>query len=732
MPILTISVNASAQEAATTNDNPITDYNGIVLADSSSTNIGDYILFSHTTEETDINESEFDLYFFEVNQNMLGSTVVITLDTVDKIFSWEPDLDLYLYDPYDNEVASSANEGDETEIISFEFNQTGQWWMSVDAFEGDGSYILYRDVYSNSPPEIITENLNTDNPFVHDPVLIDACDSYDADSHDFSFNWYVNEVEIENLNEEGHSSCDYEFEIDSVEPITIKVEAVDEYGLTSEEQITISPSDPGWNVKAIGNTISVDVDEEIQFTFFDMAPPMQTPIRSDGMPVVLQVGLRYDIIIESDFATQIELGDVDESGDMLSIVEESVNHYEQNVWFKPSLVFILQYGTTEYSLDIPMLSNSELYISQPFFTLENYSSDLYYWADYIEIDTTSLNGFYEFVSYKEFTLASVDLYPILEWMVDNLATAMGQGWVDTATNLLSKLVDISIPLEFNVDITAYGANIVQTKPICDTCSPDPIYINGPLNWTDYHSDMEIPHASDYELKVAMGVLSFFYVEAVPNIDISLEVNDVRVWTIELFEFDELSNEFVSSNPSNSHVLIVYKQDSDLDGVIDNEDFLPFDSSQQYDSDSDGCGDNPEGTNGDKFPDDPSECKDTDMDGVGDNSDVFPEDASESADSDGDGVGDNSDEFPSDSTESKDSDDDGVGDNSDDFPSDANETKDTDNDGVGDNSDAYPDDPTKSVKDSKTDEEESSGMPGFTTVITLLALLIGLLYVQSRD
>ena len=103
---------------------------------------------------------------------------------------------------------------------------------------------------------------------------------------------------------------------------------------------------------------------------------------------------------------------------------------------------------------------------------------------------------------KQFTLASVDLYPILEWMIDNLASAMGQGWVDTATNLLSKLVDISIPLEFNVDITAYGVNVVQAKPICDTCSPSPIYVNGPEEMVDYSSEIEVPHTSDYEMKVA--------------------------------------------------------------------------------------------------------------------------------------------------------------------------------------------------------------------------------------
>ena len=73
---------------------------------------------------------------------------------------------------------------------------------------------------------------------------------------------------------------------------------------------------------------------------------------------------------------------------------------------------------------------------------------------------------------------------------------------------------------------------------------------------------------------------------------------------------------------------------------------------------------------------------TDSDGVGDNSDVFPLDSSEWIDTDSDGVGDNSDVFPSDSSEWIDTDSDGVGDNSDVFPSDSSEWIDTDSDGVG--------------------------------------------------
>ena len=49
--------------------------------------------------------------------------------------------------------------------------------------------------------------------------------------------------------------------------------------------------------------------------------------------------------------------------------------------------------------------------------------------------------------------------------------------------------------------------------------------------------------------------------------------------------------------------------------------------------------------------------DSDDDGVGDNTDAFPDDSSESVDSDGDGVGDNADLYPNDQTKSSDEEDD---------------------------------------------------------------------------
>ena len=174
-------------------------------------------------------------------------------------------------------------------------------------------------------------------------------------------------------------------------------------------------------------------------------------------------------------------------------------------------------------------------------------------------------------------------------------------------------------------------------------------------------------------------------------------------------------------------------DDDNDGILDNSDAFPLDSTESLDTDSDGVGNNADTDDdndgildsSDAFPLDSSESLDTDHDGSGNNadtdddndgildsSDAFPLDSTESLDTDHDGSGNNadtdddndgildsSDAFPLDSTESLDTDHDGVGnnadtdddndgvlDNADDFPFDSAESLDTDNDGVGNNAD----------------------------------------------
>lgn len=75
--------------------------------------------------------------------------------------------------------------------------------------------------------------------------------------------------------------------------------------------------------------------------------------------------------------------------------------------------------------------------------------------------------------------------------------------------------------------------------------------------------------------------------------------------------------------------------------------------------------------------------DSDGDGVDDNSDAFPNDSTETTDSDGDGVGDNADAFPNDSTETLDFDGDGVGNNAESTHGTDPFSSDTDSDGLDD-------------------------------------------------
>ena len=104
------------------------------------------------------------------------------------------------------------------------------------------------------------------------------------------------------------------------------------------------------------------------------------------------------------------------------------------------------------------------------------------------------------------------------------------------------------------------------------------------------------------------------------------------------------------NGSNSGHVRVYKlyHDEDNDGVADNTDAFPLDSTETVDTDGDGVGNNADtdddgdgvADNADAFPLDPSETLDTDGDGVGNNADP---------DDDGDGVLDVNDAFPLDQT-----------------------------------------------------------------------------------
>ena len=159
-------------------------------------------------------------------------------------------------------------------------------------------------------------------------------------------------------------------------------------------------------------------------------------------------------------------------------------------------------------------------------------------------------------------------------------------------------------------------------------------------------------------------------------------------------------------------------DDDNDGVEDSMDAFPLNANETSDHDGDGVGDNAD--------------SDDDGDGVNDTIDLFPLDANESADYDGDGVGDNAD---------TDDDGDGVVDLEDAYPynSERKSDLDTDEDGIVDDLDQCPETPEGELTDkfgchmeSKSDEPESSGIPGFTFYISLTAFFVAAIIVRRME
>lgn len=165
----------------------------------------------------------------------------------------------------------------------------------------------------------------------------------------------------------------------------------------------------------------------------------------------------------------------------------------------------------------------------------------------------------------------------------------------------------------------------------------------------------------FQIDSSSGSLSF--VNPAPYLDLTCGTNgtidscdETKKYTVAVRA--TIANKY-TTNPFLVEVNLV--QDTDFDGIRNSID---------TDDDNDGVSDEE-----DAFPIDSSETLDTDSDGIGNNADT---------DDDGDGVSDDDDAFPLDSTETVDTDNDGVGNNAD---------TDDDNDGVGDDEDSHPLDDT---------------------------------------
>jgi hypothetical protein len=153
-------------------------------------------------------------------------------------------------------------------------------------------------------------------------------------------------------------------------------------------------------------------------------------------------------------------------------------------------------------------------------------------------------------------------------------------------------------------------------------------------------DLEETTSITVDFNVNSSIDSLYNIHAVQGLITSVEVTGMLTLgaVIDSTWFGTLLNEswvLMSAEESQSNYIgetlpyltcgiIEIAGDADGDGVVDEVDIFPNDSSEQYDSDSDGVGDN-----ADAFPNDANESSDSDMDGIGDNADAFPNDPSKS-------------------------------------------------------------------------------------------------------
>ena len=65
-----------------------------------------------------------------------------------------------------------------------------------------------------------------------------------------------------------------------------------------------------------------------------------------------------------------------------------------------------------------MLTNVESYEGQPQFSIADYEFDLYYWNEYVELDTSDLGALMSMGSLENFVLAEIDIFPVIEEFFD--------------------------------------------------------------------------------------------------------------------------------------------------------------------------------------------------------------------------------------------------------------------------------------------------------------------------
>ena len=200
-----------------------------------------------------------------MSESNVGSTVIGSMNIDDVNLFYDPDIDLYLYDPLGNQVSASNTYSAWQEEFNEVVYMSGYWLAVVDNVENlNGQYDFDRTFIENAKPTVILNQYSEGvySPFIHETWYFDACESYDDNSIELNFQWRINgEIQSDNdciiFVDEFHELSEY----------TISVTIADQYGKSASESIIVETNSyPSTKSSLSDVSLSLDNIENSQIT----------------------------------------------------------------------------------------------------------------------------------------------------------------------------------------------------------------------------------------------------------------------------------------------------------------------------------------------------------------------------------------------------------------------------------------------------------------------------------
>jgi len=604
-------------------------------------------------ENQPIDEYEYVYYWFYVSPQNIGSRLQASLSIDDIHIFADPDIDLYLVNPLDEIVSLSNSYSAWTEEVSSIASMEGYWYVVVDNPDSiNGQYDFSQTFIENAAPvftltQIFDYGLQ---PYIHESWTIHACDSFDPEETELTYQWKIDG--IEQTGDENECYIRPQFHDTNTHVISLTI--YDAYGKESLPQsLEITPLPLPSGNENLGE-IEIPLDYYYQSTsgVFSEIRYVNVPFSTNDFWIGMELVYNFKTTINGEVFYSSEIVEVTENEEWkLDMALGNINS-DYKLEFKPELVvwfyFIEEGVWRDLRLPMPSLTQLDSYPNQPSFDF--LGQTIYYWEDYIEIPVESADGAMTFYVSEEVDISGIDLYPFVEKLL-SYVPGLGQ-----SAKFLNFFLDFEMPLSYTLQMEIVGVNYLKVITSFEGGVTD-----SGTNWNESNlldsdwveiddvksESVMFSRTEENSIEINQGIILHQYVEnfVQPNLALSFIAGGNELLSINLYSWEQTYSYEISRVPYANTLNWLWESDLDGDGFVDSIDAFVEDSTQWKDTDSDGYGDNQEGLNPDAFIEDSTQWKDADGDGYGDNQeglnpDTFVEDSTQWKDADGDSYGDN--------------------------------------------------------------------------------------------